>query len=190
MGPVSGSAGEPTTFHQINCRLHCSETSIYTKVNSLFSLRSSTLNRFHCLLKWPWNSAHRMMLFGFSSLNSLTNVIRTPFPACLFQPVSLNLCLWCRNTFRLHTILDTFTFYLCRLLVIWSLASGGHIWHSSSCFLSSTSSWFLTSSFTSWSAFDNRLGLWKPIGKECMCLVPWIKTDLFGSMALLVRFLS
>lgn len=98
------------------------------------------------------SSRNVVIWIQFTSLNSLVNVIGTPFPACLFQPVSLNLWLWCRNTLRFYRILEKFTFYLCRLLFIRSLASGGHILHSSSRFLSSMSSCFLTSGFMSCSA--------------------------------------
>jgi len=37
LGPVHSSVGEPTTFHQINCRLYCSGTSAYTKGDSVLA---------------------------------------------------------------------------------------------------------------------------------------------------------
>lgn len=72
-----------------------------------------TVRRFHCVLKWPWNSQSAVAWIQFISLNSLTYVIRSHFPVCLFQPKSLNLSLRCRSTFRMYVILERFTHYLC-----------------------------------------------------------------------------
>lgn len=132
----------------------------------LFKPRSA-VRRFPCVLKWPWNSWSAVAWLQFTQF--LSNVIRTRFLVCLFQPKSLNLSLQCRSTFRMYIITEEFTFYLCVCT-----SHEGLLLESLFCIAEAISLWACQIGF--WpqalhaELLEYRWGHWKLMKKEGMCL--------------------